>query len=229
MYDYGNDYQEYESTIDAMDHSRITKSYEMLADYLESDMKGNILDIGCLAGKSMLPFLQRDWNCYGIELSNASVEANKRGIVCKKADVSNGIPFDDDMFDIVWAEEIIEHILDTDYFLSECCRVLKKGGVLIISTPNLASLMNRLILLAGRYPRYVQYSNEGAGHVRYFTKTILNKRLEINGFTTIQVKGNFLSLPDPTKNKSIRRAILAPLGDMLPGLSENLIFVGKKQ
>jgi len=37
-------------------------------------------------------------------------------------DVSRGIPFDDEFFDAVWAEELIEHLQDTDHFLREVYR-----------------------------------------------------------------------------------------------------------
>jgi len=214
----------YEECIEKIDRYRIQKSYKLL----ENEPPGKILDIGCMGGKYMLPLLKKGWDCYGVEISEACKIAQKRGIKCVRCDASKGLPFKDEFFDVIWAEEIIEHILDTDFFLSECNRVLKLNRILIISTPNLASLINRIKLLFGLYPRYVQYNNCGPGHVRYYTVNILKNQLKVHGFKTVRIIGNFLSLPDPTPNKVIRTYILAPLGTVFPTLSENIIIKARK-
>lgn len=217
-------WKKYENDIWRLDSFRFLKSYKLL----ESERIGRLLGIGIMAGKELLPLLEKGWECYGVEISDAYKVAVERGIKCVKYDVSKGIPFDDEFFDAVWAEEIIEHLLDTDYFLSEVRRVLKNRGVLILSTPNLASLINRVRLLFGLQPRYVQYSSEGPGHVRYYTAKVLKGQLEKHGFKVEKLIGNFLSFPDPLPKKPIRKYILAPLGTLLPTLSENLIVKARK-
>jgi len=52
------------------------------------------------------------------------------------------LPFEDSAFDAVYAGEIIEHLPDPRAGLTEWLRVLKPGGVFIMSTPNLHRLMN---------------------------------------------------------------------------------------
>ena len=59
---------------------------------------------------------------------------------------------ENDFVDAVVAGDVIEHIFDTDMFLSELHRILRPGGVLILTTPNLAWWWSRLRLLAGRPP-----------------------------------------------------------------------------
>jgi len=58
-------------------------------------------------------------------------------------------------FNCVLAGEIIEHIIDTDSFLDEINRILMDNEILIITTPNLANLENRIRLVIGRYPIFV--------------------------------------------------------------------------
>lgn len=69
-------------------------------------------------------------------------------------DVDGGVcPMPDNTYDIVIAGEVVEHLFDTDKFAIEIYRILKPGGTLIISTPNLSSWYNRLRLLRGKAPR----------------------------------------------------------------------------
>jgi len=51
-------------------------------------------------------------------------------------------------FDLVFAGELIEHLYDTDYFFEEANKVLKAGGYLIITTPNLPTMAARFVVCA---------------------------------------------------------------------------------
>lgn len=68
-------------------------------------------------------------------------------IECKKADVTAGLPFEDNQFDAIVAMEIMEHIQDHEVFFAECNRILKKDGAVYISTPNVLSLKSRIRFL----------------------------------------------------------------------------------
>jgi len=61
-------------------------------------------------------------------------------------------PSPDASFDVVLAPDIIEHLVDTEFFLSELHRICKPDGYLVLSTPNLAFWLNRVRLLLGRVP-----------------------------------------------------------------------------
>jgi SAM-dependent methyltransferase len=70
-------------------------------------------------------------------------------------------PYDSESFDIVLCCEILEHLLeDPTHMLGEIHRVLKKGGFLLLTTPNVKSLANTLKLLFG-YNVYGKYSGYG--------------------------------------------------------------------
>lgn len=64
------------------------------------------------------------------------------------------------MFDLVHANQVIEHLYETDLFIKEIYRILKKGGYAIISTPNLAGLHNIVSLILGKQPFPAHVSNE---------------------------------------------------------------------
>lgn len=99
----------------------------------------------------------------------------------RKCDVElEPAPFDDDSFDAVLFNEIFEHLrIDPIFTMSETLRVLRPGGQLLLSTPNLRSLrgIRNLVLhnqghasSAGVYRQYEKIRTLGhMGHVREYT------------------------------------------------------------
>lgn len=68
-------------------------------------------------------------------------------VKCHKVDITRPLPFEDHSFDIIIAVEVMEHVHDHGVFFSEAGRVLKPGGRLLFSTPNILSLKSRLMFL----------------------------------------------------------------------------------
>ena len=64
-------------------------------------------------------------------------------VECKKADLTQKLPYEDASFDAAVAVEVMEHLLSPDRLFSECARVLKAGGMLVMSTPNILSIKSR--------------------------------------------------------------------------------------
>jgi len=89
---------------------------------------GRMLDIACSSGKFSSMFLKVGWEVFGIDISDNVIYAEERKLKVIKGDVASGLPFKSKSFDLVFAGEIIEHIVDTDSFLSEINRVLKMRG-----------------------------------------------------------------------------------------------------
>ncbi len=70
--------------------------------------------------------------------------------------VENGLPFDDDSFDLVWCTEVIEHLHKPRYLLNEIERVLKPNGLAILTTPNSAWWFYAISRLWGWTPQRLQ-------------------------------------------------------------------------
>ena len=67
----------------------------------------------------------------GIDLSEkAIIKFREKGYIGIVHDISNGLPFDNNSFELVFASEVIEHMDDIIDFLNEIKRVLKPGGTL---------------------------------------------------------------------------------------------------
>jgi methionine biosynthesis protein MetW len=132
-----------------------------------------LLDVGCGDGAITLA-LKEAMNAqaaFGVEIAQEGVAAaRQRGIESVQLDVDqDDLPFSDSFFDAAYCGEVIEHVFDTDHLLVELSRVLKPGGVCVLTTPNLAGWANRFALLLGfqPYPTAVSPKHEGAGKLLF--------------------------------------------------------------
>ncbi len=147
----------------------------------------------------------------GVDISEVSVRAAREvGLSAHAVDVSSEkLPFDDGDFDLVYAAEVMEHLFDPDFAIEEFSRVLKQDGKVLITTPNLASWYNRVILFLGLQPLHTEVSSEKVlgrefaalgqgnrpvGHLRLFTLRGLIDFLGIHGFRVLSLEGYPLEL-----------------------------------
>jgi len=99
-------------------------------------------------------------------------------------------------WDVVLMNNFIEHVPNPDYVMDECRRVMGRETILDITTPNMASWFNRILLLFGFMPHCCEVSERGnygklvktelAGHFRCFTHGALKEFLEAHGFQIIE-------------------------------------------
>lgn len=97
-------------------------------------------------------------------LLSADLVAEKfeaREIPFRRLDLEEPLPFDAESFDVVLAVEVVEHLGRPYEFLRECFRILKAGGTLILSTPNVLHLGSRVrFLLTGFFDLFVPPSHD---------------------------------------------------------------------
>ncbi len=151
--------------------------------------------------------------------------ARERGLNCIQFDASQPFPFSATSINAIFMGELIEHIFDTNLLLSECNRVLKHKGVLVITTPNLARLQDRFQFLSGHAPRQINPLHEYLKlHIRPFTYSLLEKTLEHNGFQVNDILSNYVDLELP-HGIQLRSRLLAKL---FPKLGGSLIVGASK-
>jgi SAM-dependent methyltransferase len=102
--------------------------------------KGSILDIGCGRGL-FLDIMRKDgWEASGLEFSSeiAATAINTYGIEVLTEDDAENLP--PDSFDVITMYHVLEHSVRPVKMINQAGRLLKKGGLLVISVPNLSSL-----------------------------------------------------------------------------------------
>lgn len=197
-------------TQDFLQEDRVKKMYQELALIFSTNIKLKVLDIGSGDG-AFIDFLQSKFPqhmYYGCDISKEAIKKNTRekpSIYWRRVDFNNSVPFDKNFFDVIIAGEIIEHLHNTDNFFREAYLILKKDGILILTTPNLASWMSRLFLLFGFQPFPTEVSDEShifgkefiyhlmgekisqsVGHLRCFTKKALRSVLKYYHFKILK-------------------------------------------
>lgn len=139
-----------------------------------------LLEIGVGRGDFLLEFHKAGLNCCGVDREESSVDL-LAGLDIKQCDISEQeLPFDDHSFDVVYHKSLIEHLYDPRHLMDETYRVLKKGGKLIILTPDWASQMQNFY--------------EDFTHCRPYTPTAIRDLLNIHGFENVSSE-KFYQLP----------------------------------
>ncbi len=187
-----------------------------------------VLDLGCGHGTDLLNIRKdvvsrlshygslSELGLYGIENYPPYVEECRReGIQVESLDVEHDpLPWKDGTFDVVVANQVLEHTKEIYWIVAEVVRVLKPGGIFLVGVPNLASLHNRLLLLFGQQPTAIQTHS---AHVRGFTRRDFHRFAELGGYLKpAGVKGsNFYPFPP---------LLSRPLAALFPSLAWGAFF-----
>lgn len=112
---------------------------------LEPNPAAALLDVGCDDGTLTLKLAKiiGTSNISGVEIVPDQAEkAARYNIKVKSFDLNDKFDWPDNTFDVVHANQVIEHLYNSDNFLSEIYRTLKPDGYAIISTENASSWCN---------------------------------------------------------------------------------------
>lgn len=104
--------------------------------FIEDTSGKTVLNAGCGKGDYIAEAFLKNNKVTGIDISlNELKRAMKYYHNPVQGDMDNGLPLRSEAFDMVITSEVIEHVVDTDLFLYEINRVLKKGGEAYFDNP----------------------------------------------------------------------------------------------
>jgi 2-polyprenyl-3-methyl-5-hydroxy-6-metoxy-1,4-benzoquinol methylase len=120
------------------------KRYEFALPYCDGR---DVLDAGCGVGYGTVLLAERASSVVGIDRSAEAIEYARRRYKRPNLEFRTGdllaLDLDDASFDAVTSFEVLEHLRDQERFLAELARVLRPGGVLVLSTPRVPETTDR--------------------------------------------------------------------------------------
>lgn len=154
-------------------------SIEASVFYLHAKPGGCLLEVGCGSGTALQSMQQIGWEVFGLDFDEHAVSnARSKGLDVRQGQLS-AQGFADESFDAVVMSHVIEHIPSPVTFLTECHRILKKGGMLVSLTPNARSSLHKQY---GRFWRGLEVPR----HLQIFTSNSLANIAGRVGFAHVE-------------------------------------------
>jgi len=164
------------------DHLNIRRTSERRLRLIgrHSRPPGRLLDVGCALGFFLQQAQRQGWGVAGVDVSSYAVEYVKKHIGCEvycgELDTTY---YPEGTFDVVTMWDVIEHMRDPFVQLSHCHHVLRAGGILALSTPDISSLVARMT-----GPRWMGFKLADE-HLHYFSRSTLRQLLGRAGFELV--------------------------------------------
>ena len=198
------------------------ETYPELRQLLQASVSrtSSCLDVGCGDGRTCGLWLREHAGSYvGVDISRQAIEeARALGLDARVIEDAASLPFPDKSFDIAVCIEVLEHLFEPHAAAREILRVLRPGGVLIVTVPNVVYWTRRVDLVLGRWdPAGDHLSVQQPWrdpHLRFFDLGALKRMLEASGFCRVKVGGHHgVFLPDIPYARRVKGLILrTPLG-----------------
>jgi len=180
------------------DKKKFAMRLETIEQYIE---KGKILDIGCSIGHFLKIAEDRGWEPYGLELNKKAAKYARDKFKLKNIHekMLEDAKFPKDYFSAAGLWGVLEHVLHPDRVLEDLYKVLKPGGVVVISIPNAGSLVARIL-------REETSCFDGVVHLWFYTQKTLTKLLEKKGYKILNISSeqpefdtvwNYINYKDP--------------------------------
>jgi len=167
---------------DKNNQERLIKAgHRLLEEITKYHTRGKILDVGAGNGCYLKAAKEKGWEEFGVDLSSFATEFAKKKF---GLEIFNGkledARFPDDFFDVVIMVHTIEHLPDPANFLKEIHRILKKDGIIYLSTPNFDSYNSRRF-------KEKWWALQPEYHLYFFSPKTLRAMLKKSKFKIIKI------------------------------------------
>lgn len=132
-------------SLEKMYANAVNLNHRNIFSLFEKNKDVRFLDLGCDDGvltKRMARTIGAS-HVYGVEIVEERIhQAEGNGVKVKNFDLNGKFDFENESIDVIHANQVIEHLYNSDNFLGEIHRILKPGGYAVISTENASSWCN---------------------------------------------------------------------------------------
>jgi glycosyltransferase involved in cell wall biosynthesis/ubiquinone/menaquinone biosynthesis C-methylase UbiE len=170
-------------------------SHAIIMRWLEQMPPAHVLDLGCSGGRLSERVRGLGHRVTGVDVLELP-EIHYRVDRFIQADLDHGLPevvLREGPFDVVLAADVLEHVREPEQLLEQIAGVLVPRGVLIASVPNFGHWYARTRTVLGLFD-YDQRGVLDRGHVRFFTRRSLMRRLRTAGFALVRDEATGLPL-----------------------------------
>lgn len=154
---------------------------DLLRSFEAFKLSGRLLDVGAGSGHFCQAALEQGWQAYATEYDEVAVAS------CRSKGVSTALGplrpenYQPHSFDLIHWAEVIEHILNPREELQNFLKLLRPGGVVYVTTPNLNALVHRLL-----GPRWNNFAYPE--HLAYYTPATLTDLFRRAGFKKLWLR-----------------------------------------
>lgn len=182
---------------------------QVYLDVLGDIKPGKVVDLGSGSGTLSYLFSKLDWKVVSCDHDDHFNHGLQK-IDFVKADLNEDFPFESEFCDLVVAKQIIEHLNNPTHFLGEIARILRPGGIVFLSTPNISSLASRYTVIRSGYHTYFEGMwKDHRSPVHYEQLKVF---MEEAGFAKIDFSTNRYELYNLNKKvNGKKRRFIAPL------------------
>ncbi len=169
--------------------SEITmKRYDALLDTFEPYRKtNNIIDVGCGDGYFLEVAKKRKWNVFGSEFTPEAIKVCQgKGIQMTPSPLDPN-HYKPDFFDVITSFEVIEHINTPIQELKSFSAILRRGGIVYVTTPNFNSISRNILKAKWNIIEYPE-------HLSYYTKKTLMFMFHKSNFKCLEMSTTGISI-----------------------------------
>ncbi len=145
----------------------------------------SVLDLGCGMGHTIRFFksIHSDCQIYALDIEEAANVPHE--LICdfKKHDINTSpLPYEDNFFDFINCQHVLEHLTNPFEVLTECRRVLKPGGTLYVEVPDVRwTLLPHLPLICSHKGVFNFWDDPT--HIRPYSQQALSRLAVMSGFS----------------------------------------------
>jgi 2-polyprenyl-3-methyl-5-hydroxy-6-metoxy-1,4-benzoquinol methylase len=195
----------------------------------------DLLDVGCGVGIFLNMARKEKWEVTGVDVSTFATQyaRDEFGLDARQGRLTT-LALPPESFDVVTMWDTFEHVADPALELKEIRRILKKGGILLLDTPNeesllrvLAQLLYKMTLGRFRYPVKKLYHMY---HLYYFNPSTLTRMVESAGFEVVILKKKTIPSVKARGSQAEKALVKAlSLAEKLSGREYELFTVVRKR